>query len=419
MAEGEAWALDAAKPHHVVHVHPTVHLVCDTVASPELWEPAATSCGPLVLERDSREVPVVMSPAEQESVVELLDDVPAAVRWFLHDWRELWHQYGESPRGWAHYRALLDHFDASLETLPERESVRELLVVPALGATSIPSRRIERPVFIVSPPRAGSTLLFRTLWRSPMVFTPGGESHAIIEGIERLHPAHRDWESNRLTADDATPEVATELEARFLAELRARDGSRVLPTRVRMLEKTSKNLLRIPFLRALYPDAFFIYLHRDPRETIGSLLEVWRAQTMVAYPELPGWEGLGWTLTLVPGWRALTGKPLEEIVAHQWSEAMRILLDDLESLDRASWCVARYDALVAAPQREIARLCALAGFGWDRELTAPLPRAHSALTDPSPGKWRRDADAIARVADRFAPVAARVESLLCDDARRG
>jgi len=271
--------------------------------------------------------------------------------------------------------------------------------------------RIERPVFIISPPRAGSTLLYLTLWRSPELFTPGGESHALIEEIEGLHPADRGWESNRLTAEDATPGVASALTERFLAELRARDGNRVLPERVRMLEKTSKNLLRIPFLRAIYPDAFFIVLDRDPRATISSLLEVWREQTMVSYHDLPDWDGPGWTLTLVPGWRALKGKPLEEIVAHQWGEGMRVMLDDLETLDRDCWCVASYEALVEDPQSEILRLCERANLAWDRVLSAPLPHSWSTVTAPWPGKWRRDEETLERIADRIEPIAARARAM--------
>ena len=277
--------------------------------------------------------------------------------------------------------------------------------------------RIERPVFIVSSPRAGSTLLFQTLWRSPTVFAMPRESHELIEGIEALHPAQRGWDSNVLTEDDATPAIADELEARWLAELLARDGGNEFPARVRMLEKTSKNLLRIPFLRALYPDAFFVWLHRDPRATISSLLDVWRSQEMVAYPELPGWEGLKWTLTLVPGWRALNGKPLEEIVAHQWSEGMRILLDDLETLDPSSWCALSYEAFVANPQQEIVRLCALAGLGWDRELPATLPLSVSTLTPPSPDKWLRNAAELDRIADRIQSVADRVACALHEGSR--
>lgn len=273
-------------------------------------------------------------------------------------------------------------------------------------------RRIERPVFIVSSPRTGSTLLYVTLWRSPSVFATGCESHDIIEGIAALHPAQHGWESNRLTESDATPEIAEALEARFLAaDLRARDGTKDLPPRVRMLEKTCMNLLRIPFLRALYPDACFIWLHRDARATLGSLLDVWRSQEMVAYPDLPEWSGPPWTLTLVPGWRGVNGKPLEEIVAHQWSEGMRILLDDLERLDPASWCAVSYEAFVAEPQREVERLCAFTGLDWDRQLTAPLPISTSTLDAPWPDKWRRNAEAIERIAGRIEPVAARAQEV--------
>ena len=266
-------------------------------------------------------------------------------------------------------------------------------------------------MFLVSPPRAGSTLLFQTLRRAPELFTPGGESHELIEGIAGLHPADHGWESNRLTAVDATPDVASQLNARLLAELRARDGSRDLPESVRMLEKTTKNLLRIPFLRAVYPDAYFLVMHRDPRATISSLLDVWRAQTMVSYPDLPDWVGLRWTLTLVPRWRSVIGKPVEEIVAHQWSEGMRVMLDDLESLDASAWGVSSYDALIEDPQTEILRLCDLTGFGWDRIISPPLPNSWSTLTDPSPDKWRRNEAAIAQIADRIEPVAERARAM--------
>jgi hypothetical protein len=417
MNAGEAWAFDTSRPHAIVNPSgsPAVHLVADVYPTRPLWDGADDELPPLRF--DTYAAPAVMSPAEQEELVSLLDPVPAAVRWFLHDWRELWHQYGRSPQGRPQYRALRDLFDAALEGLPERDAVRELLVVPALGAAPgapavLRQRRLDRPVFIVSSPRAGSTLLFQTLLQSPSVFISGGESHELIEGIAGLHPADRGWESNRLTEADATPRVAAEIEDRFVAQLYDRDGGRTLPARVRMLEKTTKNLLRIPFLRALYPDARFICLHRDPLATISSLLDIWRAQTMVSYPELPGWEGPPWTLTLVPRWRETNAKPLEEIVAHQWSEGMRVLLDDVEQLDPLSWCAVSYEALVAEPQKEIDRLCAFAGLAWDTPLTAPLPLSVSTLTDPSPEKWLRNREALERIADRIEPVAARARGLL-------
>src|SRR5438093_283101 len=62
---------------------------------------------------------------------------------------------------------------------------------------------IDRPVIVVSPPRSGSSLLFETLSMSPDLWTVGGESHRIIEGVPALHPKARNWGSNRLDALDA------------------------------------------------------------------------------------------------------------------------------------------------------------------------------------------------------------------------
>src|SRR6202007_1022499 len=84
---------------------------------------------------------------------------------------------------------------------------------------------------------------------------------------------------------------------------------------LRLLEKTPKNALRVPFLAAAFPDAIFVSLYRDPRETLSSMLDAWRSGQFVTYPGLPEWSGPPWSLLLIPGWPALAGRPLSEIVA--------------------------------------------------------------------------------------------------------
>ena len=74
-----------------------------------------------------------------------------------------------------------------------------------------------------------------------------------------------------------------------------------------MLEKTPKNALRIPFIRKTYPDALFVYLYREPRDNVSSIMEAWRSGRFVMYPDLPGWQGLPWSLLLIPGGMALLG----------------------------------------------------------------------------------------------------------------
>lgn len=257
----------------------------------------------------------------------------------------------------------------------------------------------DRPIFIVSTPRSGSTLLFETLTRAPGLYTIGGESHQLIESIPQLTIRARGFSSNRLLAEDAVPEVVDELRRRFRAHLRDRDGT-VLPAgpgRYRMLEKTPKNSLRIPFLLKAFPEARFVFLYRDPRQVLASMMEAWQSGRFKTYGGLPDWPLPYWALLLTPGWRALAGKPLAEIVAGQWQTATNVLLDDLAQLPAGRCLGIRYGDLVADPSREIDRLCAGLGLDWDRPIDGPLPLARHTVTRPDPEKWRARAGEIEAV----------------------
>jgi uncharacterized protein (TIGR03032 family) len=310
------------------------------------------------------------------------------------------------PGGWRKYGELIEsgmqvmsRFKNTV-TLGNRVdaayAIQQIPLAPALNTDLAPRvmssarstrARFARPIFIVSSPRSGSSLLFETLAQSPDVFSIGGESHALIEGIESLHPDAGGWASNRLTETNAKPDVVEDLSSRFAAAALGRDGRPPRPGRFRLIEKTPKNSLHVPFLLAAYPDAFFIYSYRDERATISSMLEAWRSGRFTTYPDLPGWSGLAWSLLLVPGWRDMVSMPLAEIVVRQWKAVTDTLLDDLEKLPEDAWCVASYDRLITNPQEEIQRLCKFVGIGWDRELTIPLPSSNHTLTPPDPAKW--------------------------------
>ena len=241
----------------------------------------------------------------------------------------------------------------------------------------------DRPVFIVSSPRSGSSLLFETLSRAREAFTIGGESHGLIEAIPELSPAAKGWESNRVTGADANPFLAARLRERFAAALRDRDGRKPAGQAVRMLEKTPKNALRIPFLASVFPEARFIYLYRDPRPTLASMMEAWGSGKFRTYPQLPDWEGLPWSLVLTPGWRELRGAALNEIVANQWAAVTKTLLDDLQALARDRWSAVSYEQFIAAPQATAAALCRKSDLYWDRPVGSRLPLASNTLSAPS------------------------------------
>ena len=256
--------------------------------------------------------------------------------------------------------------------------------------------RFDRPIFIVSTPRSGSTLLFETLAQAPGLYTVGGESHWLIEDIRAFSPAARGWGSNRLTAADATPGPVAQLARSFYEELRDRDGRRA-EGRVRMLEKTPKNALRVPFFDASWPDSTFVYLYRDVRETLSSMIEAWLSGGFRTYPHLPGWTGQPWSLLLVPGWQRLIGRPLPEIVAEQWAITTGTLLDDLSNIPRERLRGLDYGEFLASPQTAVEGLARSLGLAWDRPLGPELPLSKTTLSKPKADKWHAVGETIEAV----------------------
>lgn len=267
-----------------------------------------------------------------------------------------------------------------------------------------PVANFHRPVFIVSAPRSGSTLLFETLSQAKDAWTIGDESHHVIESISSLHPRAHDWASNRLTADDSTSEVMAKLHAQFTRRLRNRcetawncngdTGCRP----VRLLAKTPKDSLRIPFLKAVFPNARFIYLHRNPEANISSIMEGWRSRRFVTYANLPGWASMPWSFLLPPDWQHYRDATLAEIAAFQWKSANQHILNDLSSIPADDCCTVRYDEFINNPQQTMYRLCQFADWPVDQHLdeyvSQPLPLSRYTLSEPSPTKWKKNEDAV-------------------------
>src|SRR5690606_4051294 len=393
-----------------------------------------------------------------------LGPVQQALLRFARRWHALWAAYGDDAGGLPRYRRLLDGIRAELDAAGAgRIGLKNELgflhalgahVLDLAGATSadgaaqtdrhgeagvhagaaaVPepapaaavaaqasrpaavtgaAELFERPLFIVSPPRSGSTLLFETLAAAPGLYSPGDESHALIEGVPGLSPSAHDWESNRLLAAHAGEPAITALRERFFRQLRDREGRQPSAGPVRMLEKTPKNALRIPFLRTVFPQARFVFLYREPRQVLASMIDGWRSGQFQTYPRLPGWDGPAWSVLLTPGWRQLAGRPLEEIVAAQWAATMQVLLDDLAALPAGEWIGIEHGRFLADPQGEVRRICDWAGLAWDRTLGRELPLSRYTLTPPDPEKWRRHEPAIEATRALWEPQAARAGALL-------
>lgn len=474
MAPGEAWIFDNWRRHHVEN--PTdderIHLVADTSGTAAFWQfVAQAGSGELAdgtLEYrpgvdakilTERVIPrPVMPPAEVELLLadfrgELVPtedsaearDRLARYHWLLQgfcfDWRQLYALSGESPSGMQEFSRVVDKLRSESRALAEGLMMRvnkveahrvlearvlqHLVQVPL--ATEAPlarpgvageSRRprVRQPVFIIAAPRSGSTLLFETLSASSQFWTLGDEAHWLVESIPELQPGASGVDSNRLTNAHCTAEISQRISDELLANVQDAGGNRLSQTagEVRVLEKTPKNALRIPFFLEMFPDARFVLLWRDPRENISSIMEAWRSGKWTTYRTLEGWDG-PWSLLLPPGWQSLRGRPLEEVAAYQWDCANRVALDDLAALPRDRWTSVTYAELVSDPTTTVRHLCSFAGIEFDDALaarvSAPLPLSRYTQTRPEAGKWRRNESEILRVLASVEATLSRLESL--------
>lgn len=166
-------------------------------------------------------------------------------------------------------------------------------------------------------------------------------------------------------------------------------------------------------MKRLFPDAHYVYLYRNPNHVVSSMIDAWQSGQFRTYPDLPGWQGLPWSLLLIPGWRNLIGKPLHHVVAHQWSATTKILLDELEKLDPTSVHKIRYETLLAKPQEELDRICASCWISKIPNLS-DFPLSQHTLTPPDPDKWRRNEKLIDEIWPIIVEQAMRAERFMAD-----
>ncbi|MEW6999412.1 sulfotransferase [Colwelliaceae bacterium BS250] len=259
----------------------------------------------------------------------------------------------------------------------------------------------KRPIIILSAPRSGSTLLFETLSKAKDIWTIGDESHAIIEHIPKFSTVFRGFKSNALSADDADDENIEILKQRFKSLLIDRNGqlyNQDENSDVRFMEKTPKNALRVKFLNKIFPDALFIFLVRDPRENISSIIDAWHSKRFRTYPNLPGFNG-EWSLFLPPNWQKLVGKNVEEIAAYQWQVSNESILNDLTTLPANRYKVINYQQLIDDPKNVLAEICEFSDIAIDEQFSQHfqhgLPLSKYTLTPPNKNKWHSKAHLIA------------------------
>ena len=459
MAAGESWVFNTWKQHKVINASSVTrtHLVIDTVGSLDFWHTLEnqswhpksnneaqpdnfethdiafnTATTPeIVLE--SYNLETIKHPSEIDvitySIIDDLDTLklePAITESVTHHlkmlsrgWRMLWSINGSNINAITQYQELLHTVTTKIGKLEPTPYIKENgstvisllqslmdsheLNKPSPHISTSQTLTFDRPIIILSAPRAGSTLLFETLSNNQELWHINDESHGIFESIPQLKIENNEHLSNILTKNDYSKNIEHQIKSGFISKLVNNYwgpyndlSNNHKPTQIRLLEKTPKNALRIEFLSEIFPDARFIFLYRKPEANISSIIEGWKSGNFVTYPQLPNWNHqYPWSYLLPKGWQDFNELTLADIANFQYQSANQAIINELSRLESSQFTCVAYEDFIDNKYDQLKNICEFSEIPFGPKMQAlandsQLPLSRFTVDPPSPEKWKKN-----------------------------
>jgi hypothetical protein len=144
-----------------------------------------------------------------------------------------------------------------------------------------------------------------------------------------------------------------------------------------------------------------IYLIRDGRANVNSLIEGWRQPHLFSGYQIPGGIQIPgdtrgrWAFTLIPGWHKLRDRPLAEVCAWQWICCNQaVLTHRQQSFGRIPYLTIRYEDLISKPGEILPLLAEFLDQPFDgpfRNFAESLPEINI-TSQPDSEKWRKQSE---------------------------
>ncbi len=250
----------------------------------------------------------------------------------------------------------------------------------------------DRPIFILGPPRSGTSVLYKLLCTHPDVafmhrgFKKLPRLPRLAHALERLglvgstpKEATAFWDRHRhgrldvMTAAEATPRVRDWYRAVIAVVLRVTGRSR-------FVAKCPPLSVRVPWISAVFPGALFVVADRDWRAVVSS--------TTVKREQNAARERREFFGVRVPGHKHLKGLPSEHSAARIY-RIVHEMLDDWEAERPGRFHHVVYAQLCDDPRGVLRGVAASCGLSFPREFEESLPES----LPKSNHKWRESLDA--------------------------
>lgn len=251
------------------------------------------------------------------------------------------------------------------------------------------------PICLVGVPRSGTTWMTRLMERRAEIAL-WSEPRQVWSFGHWFRP------DERLEAKDASPRIVRHIRHRFFEYARRRG-------KPRFCEKTPSNVLRLPFVRAVLPEARIVLIVRDGRSILRSTSEIrergadWsrirtkilesRPLDLLSFTDRSVWildkirgKPLKYWGVRPPGWREWVASDAPEVaIAKAWAAGIRCAVTDGEAMDPAGFLQIRYEDMTEKPRETMQRVVDFLALADADDLV------NQAIADADPdrqNKWR-------------------------------
>lgn len=274
-------------------------------------------------------------------------------------------------------------------------------------------------VIIVGAPRSGTSILGRVLDQHPQIST-------WVEPYYIWDYHFREAPHDKFEAEDASDQVRLWIRKAFHRYRQTFNVDWVV-------DKSPRNCLKIPFIKAVFPEARYIFLIRDGRDTIVSIKKQWEVKRKVFADSNKGeqwknqiriirrwlsrrplwslrfqsllfeigpprywlkkkflnqirWEGrFGWGPRF-KGWQEIIDRttPLE-FCAYQWFHCAQGILNNFSTISKEKRFILKYEDFIGDPQTWIENLLDFLNLEFPAGFMKTIPR----IWPDNFNKWQR------------------------------
>ena len=267
---------------------------------------------------------------------------------------------------------------------------------------------LKRPIILLGNFRSGTTMLQRIIATHPDVV-------ALYEPVGLWLYADPARPDDEFSEGDATDRVKNYIRSQFLKYQREH-GDRII------VEKTPHNILRIPYIHAIFPEGRFLYIVRNPLSFVSSVELKWQRpargkrimERLKSTPVSQLHHYLGrflnqqWNNRILkrkylsvwgPRYKGIQNdvrtEDLLTVIARQWARAARKAESDLAAIDERQVFRLRYEDFVENPVEYLERICAHCGLEMKDEM---VEYVRATVKTDRKEKWQRfSAEQLSRI----------------------